>query len=372
MIEALKMDFDVTLITGGPVDLARLNAYYGTSLSPEDFQILQAPMPFGLGRTAQFAALRGAFFQRYLRRVGPRYDAMISAYNVCDFGAPGIQFIADFSFMDEWRNKLHPALATQKRWWYGDSILRRAYLGLCGLISPVDREAWKRNVTVANSDWSVELMRREFGIESRVLYSPGAIEFSPVSWENRENGFVCVGRVVPEKRMDAVIRILDAVREAGHDVHLHILGGLEDSPFGAKLRELAAPRKWVSLEGRTFGRKKGDLIAGHRFGINGCETDNMPNAVAEMVKAGCIAFVPNGGGQTEIVNHPMLSFEDEADAAQKICTVLSSRTLQDKLRQHLGEQAAKFSVENFQAGFRNVVFEVLSKKLVSSRTSVLH
>ncbi len=87
--------------------------------------------------------------------------------------------------------------------------------------------------------------------------------------------------------MDAVIRILEKVREAGHDVHLHILGGLDDSPFGARLQELAAPRPWVSLEGRTFGRKKLELMAGHRFGINACENEAFGIAPAELVKAGC-------------------------------------------------------------------------------------
>ena len=372
-IDALKRDFDVTLITGGPVELGRLNDFYGTSLSPEDFQILQAPMPFGLNGTAKFSALRGAFFQRYLRRVGPRYDAAISAYNACDFGAPGIQYIADFCFMDEWRTKLDPAVAGHRMWWYGDSPLRRAYLSLSRLIGRGgDPEAWKRNVTVANSDWSARLLRMAFAIEARTVYPPVWTEFPPVPWEERENGFVCVGRVVPEKRMDAVVRILDKVRDAGHDVHLHILGGLEDSPFGAKLKEMAASRRWVKLEGRTFGQKKKDLMARHRFGINGRENEPFGIAPAELVKAGAITFVPSSGGQMEIVNHPMLSFEDEADAAQKICTVLSSRTLQDKLRQHLDEQAAKFSVENFQAGFRDIVFELLSKKLVSSHTSILN
>ncbi len=59
------------------------------------------------------------------------------------------------------------------------------------------------------------------------------------------------------------------------------------------------------------------------------------------------------------MNHPMLTFENEEDAARKICTVLASDALQEKLRRHLSEQAAKFSVESFQAGFRQIVFEFL-------------
>jgi len=369
-VEALKRDFDVTLITGGPVELERLNVYYGTNMRRGEFQILQAPMPFGLLGSTRFAALKGAFLQHYVRRVAPEFGLMISAYNAFDFGRPGIQFIADFSFIEEWRWNLDPALRSQNRWVYGDSILRRCYLGLCRAIAPMDRDAWKRNVTVANSDWSGNLFRREFGIESHTVYPPVGGEFPEVPYVQRENGFVCIGRVMPEKRMDVVVRILERVRQGGHDVHLHILGALEDSAFGQGLQKMASEREWVKLEGRTFGQKKKELLAGHRFGINGRENEPFGIAPAELVKAGAITFVPASGGQAEIVNHPMLSFEDEEDAARKICTVLASDALQEKLRQHLAEQARKFSVENFQAGLREVVFDFLSKEEVPPHASL--
>ncbi|HUZ46424.1 MAG TPA: glycosyltransferase family 4 protein [Terriglobia bacterium] len=366
-IEALKGHAAVSLITGGPVDLARLNDYYGTNIDAGEISIRRAPMPLGLRRTAKFAGLRGAFFQRYVRRVAPDFDLMISAYNVCDFGAPGIQLIADFSFMETWRSQLDPSLAGHRRWWYGDSPLRRAYLGLGNLISTSDPEAWKSNLTLANSRWAAALLQEKFGVESRVLYPPVAGDGPAVPWAQRENGFVCIGRVVPEKRMDAVIRILEKVRQAGHDVHLHILGGVDDSDFGRKIKLMAGQHSnWVFLEGWVAGRKKDALITAHRFGINGRENEPFGIAPAEMVKDGCITFVPDGGGQTEIVDHPMLTFKDEAEAAQKICTVLSSVTLQESLRRHLAEQALKFSVENFTAGFRQVVFEFLAEKQSAS------
>jgi len=359
-IEALKRDFDVTLITGGGVDLEHLNGVYGTRLEPSEFTIRTVRMPLGLHRSAKLAGLRGAFVQRFLRTVSADFDVMVSAYNVCDFGRPGIQFIADFSFIEEWRNRLQPVLETYRPWWYGDSVLRRSYLGLCAAIAPVDRESWKRNVTVANSDWSGNLFRQEFGIDSHTVYPPVVADFPQVPWKKKENGFVCLGRVVPQKRMDAAITILDKVRQAGHDVHLHILGGLDDSPFGTRLQELAAWRSWVRLEGRTFGQKKKDLLAGHRFGISATESEAFGIAPAELVRAGALTFVAASGGQQEIVNHPMLTFKSEDDAVRKICTALSSVALQESLREHLAEQARKFSVENFQAGFRQVVMEFLN------------
>lgn len=361
-LHALKRDHEVTLITGGPVHLDRLNRDYGTNLCADEFSIRTVRMPLGLHHSMKFAGLRGAFYQRYLKRVASEFDVMISTYNFCDFGVPGIQFIADFSFVREWRTQLHSALAGYRDWWYGDSPLRRAYLRACDGVAGSSADGWKRNITIAKCQWAAGILRREFGIESRVIYPPVAVSVSPVSWEKRENGFICIGRVVPEKRMDAVIGILEKVRQRGHEVHLHILGGLDDSPLGRKLKDLAAARSWVYLEGRTIGERKDRLIAGHRFGINGCETDNMPNAVAEMVKAGCITFVPDGGGQTEIVEHPVLTFANDDDAVEKIKAVLANTNLQASLCHHLSKQAPKFSVENFQTGIREVVDEFVAQQ----------
>jgi hypothetical protein len=89
-IEALKRDSDVTLITCGVVDLDRLNAYYSTSLNSQEFSIRTVHMPLGLHRSSKFVGLRGAFVQRYVRSVSADFDVMISAYNACDFGSPGI------------------------------------------------------------------------------------------------------------------------------------------------------------------------------------------------------------------------------------------------------------------------------------------
>jgi len=360
LLEALKRDYDVCLITGGKVDLLRLNEYYGTRLSPQEFSIREVRMPLGLQGTAKFAGLRRAFLQRYLKRVSLEFDVMISGYNPCDFGIRGIQCIGDFAFVREWRLALHPSLQNYRRWWYGDSPLRNAYLAFCNLVSKPNPDAWKRNVTVANSGWSAGCLRREFGIEARTVYPPVADDFPAIPYQEKENGFVCIGRVVPEKRMDAIIELLGRVREDGCDIHLHLLGGIDDSQYGRRLKQLCAKHHdWVFPEGLVFGRRKKELMARHRFGINACENESFGIAVAEMVKAGCIVFVPNGGGQVEIVNHPALIYEDDADAVRKIEAVLANVALQGSLREHLSQGAQRFSVSNFQGAMQNLVREFL-------------
>jgi glycosyltransferase involved in cell wall biosynthesis len=86
--------------------------------------------------------------------------------------------------------------------------------------------------------------------------------------------------------------------------------------------------------------------------------------VAEMVKGGCIVFVPNGGGQTEIVNHPALIYEDDDDAVRKIETVLAGAALQESLREHLSQAAQRFSIENFKTVILHVVGRFLREKRI--------
>jgi len=89
--------------------------------------------------------------------------------------------------------------------------------------------------------------------------------------------------------------------------------------------------------------------------------------VAEMVKGGCIVFVPNGGGQPEIADHPALIYERDDDAVRKIEAVLADSTLQTKLRTHLAQGAQRFSVGNFRQGIRKVVDEFLRGREICSK-----
>ena len=343
----------------GDVDLARLNAYYGTSLAPGDFSTQRVSLPWGLRHTAKLSALKGRFLQRYVQRVAAGFDVLINGYGAMDFGRPVVQIVADFSFVDEWRLELHPTFRTRRAWFYGDTRVRRAYLAICNRISVANPEAWKRNVTLANSAWTADRLRK-LGIDSQVVYPPVIVDIPQSPANPRDAGFVCLGRVSAEKCVHSVIEILRRVRGLGHNVHLHVLGGMDKSDYARKIRALAEQfRDWVVLEGWTFGDRKRDLLAGHRFGINACQSEAFGVAVAEMVLAGCVVFVPNGGGQVEIANDPALIFSSEDDAVEKITAVLASDAEEERLRAHLQRTAKAFSVENFMESMRKVVREFL-------------
>jgi glycosyltransferase involved in cell wall biosynthesis len=201
-----------------------------------------------------------------------------------------------------------------------------------------------------------------FGIESRLLYPPVAGEFPEVPFEEREAGFVCLGRMVPEKRVEVAIEIVSKIRCSGHpEVHLHLVGGIGESAYGRELRRLCARNKdWLFCEGTLWGEGKKRLLSGHRYGIHARGKEPFGIAVAEMVKAGCITFVPNDGGQVEIVDHDALTYSSVDDAAKKILAVLESAELQQSLRVHLSRVGGQFSAEAFMGGLRDATADFLN------------
>lgn len=152
-------------------------------------------------------------------------------------------------------------------------------------------------------------------------------------------------------------------------MHLHVIGGTaKDKYYSGSFKALLSKHEeWVFFEGRMSDRNKRDLVAMHRFGISARKNEPFGIAVAEMTKVGCITFVPNGGGQVEIVGHPDLIYDDIDDAVSKIEKVLTSRQTQDALQRYLADHVQRFSAETFKQSIRNIVSEFLQERRHESR-----
>jgi hypothetical protein len=207
-IQALKDDNSVTLVTAGrvgPKELDDLNAFYGTSLNWGEFRVQEAPHPPLLSRKVSAAALRGALCQRFCQKVARRFDVLVSAYNVCDFGVPAIHLVCDI-FREEYDGMSTHGIRRTHR----DGALRRAYLCLCRWVAnPSGRSLYAgEDVLVANSNWTAGVVTRRLAASRvGVLYPPVVGEFPQLPFAEKECGFVCLGRVSQEKRIEDVIEI---------------------------------------------------------------------------------------------------------------------------------------------------------------------
>ncbi len=360
-VQALRGDHDVTLITTGRPDLAALDRSCGTTLDGTGLAVRTVPLP--PGTRTRFDALRGFRLARYCRRHAREFEVLISAYNVMDFGLPGIQRVADFSFDDALRRELHSGPGAAAELVHGASAGRSLYLAWARALAGGTRDGWKRNRTVANSEWTRRLLEERFGVPSVVVYPPVTAPAATTRpWDDREDGFVFMGRLVPEKGLDLVVDVLARVREK-RPVHLHVLGREVRTSYTRAVQALCRRHgDWIRLEGPVYGAAKDAFLSGHKYGLSGCRNEAFGLAVAEMVKAGVLVWVPDGGGQTEIVAHPDLVYRDAGGATGLILGALEDRARRDELRRHLEVRAAVFSADRFAAGMRDVVRDFLKDR----------
>lgn len=364
-LDALQDLAKLTFTTSSPVDWDSLNAAYGTRVDPEKIRFLPAPRLPGVKNGTTVAFWQRACFERFCRNLGDRYDACLSAYNPIRFGRPGIQLIGDFSFNEECRLRLYPHAADQPR--HRPSLLRQCYISIGERIAgrselPV---TGPDDLVVANSRWSSAVLQRMFGIpDAPVLHPPVLANTPPPSLPRDPLGFVCLGRVVPDKEIGVIIGILDRVRDAGHPVTLDLLGHFGKCDHAREIRRLADQRReWIRTPGFLGPRDKAELFASRSFGIHACRVEAFGIAVAEMAAAGLVPFVPRAGGSSEILGDDGLAYDDPDDAVRKILARIADPAGTEALRPAVRERAACFRPEHFARNLVGIVQDFLGRPL---------
>jgi glycosyltransferase involved in cell wall biosynthesis len=353
IIEALKREHAISVLTWTPMYLASINRYCGTSLSASDFTVHRInpitrylisliPLPIGF--------LKTSLLLRLCKRIKDDYNVIITANNEADFGRRGIQYI-------HFPRVYLPRPDAGPRWRHVPLAWINAYYRLCLRISGFSFARMKQNLTLVNSDWTGAKVRERHAIEAMTLYPPVPGVSPEVPWEDRENGFVCIGRIAPEKELEKTIDILAAVRSRGWDIHLHIIGSKENSRYYKRiLQRRQENASWISLEENLSREELLSLVSSHRYGIHGTAEEHFGIAVAELMRAGCLVFVPRGGGQIEIVGgDERLLYGTPEEAVAKIVRAMSDPDVQRSLRNYLGSRKELFSTEQFVRRIQELV-----------------
>lgn len=353
MIEALKDSCRVTVLAAQRPDLASINRYFGTTLKPNEFDLELATGWFQrvLSRLPTPAAMLKAYYLYWrCRHLASQYDVAITADNEADMGSCGIQYVHFPRFFLR-----RPAV--DLKWYHWFRLLLWVYYRAPALLSRFSTQRMRRNVTLVNSEYTGRMFRAVHCRETITLYPPAIGEFPEVPWQQRENGFVTIGRFSPEKRFESVITILNQVRAAGLDVHLHLVGVPDDAAYTKFVRALVqANSAWVFLHENLSRAQLIELITAHRYGLHAMQDEPFGMAVAELLSGGCIPFVFNGGGQVEIVGHDSrLIYDSVEDAADKIVQTLRDDNCQILLRESLAQRKDLFTTRHFARRVREIV-----------------
>jgi len=353
ILEALSNEFDVTLYTLLPVDFSYLNSMYGTQLELEQVKVVHS-LPDWCSQAVyawmnRHPAIRTVCTYLTIKRLKQdalKYDLLFSAFNAVDMGNPGIQYV-------HWINVVENRSATAEYW-------------IKGLMKWVNfsYENLEHNLTLANSKCTASFVKKCYGIDSQVVYPPVVTQIDACPWMEKEQAFLCSGRIIKAKQPHRIIEILKEVRERGFDVKLHITGGgggKYEAEYLSKVVELAQQNAdWIHLHQDLPYSDYIKILERCRYGIH-YKSEPFGISVAEMLKAGMIPFVRSRGGQVEIVGEENveLLFKDDADAVEKIVQVLKNIPLQEQLRKVLGVRQELFSTDKFTHDIQSVVSNYL-------------
>lgn len=339
-IQALRERYAVSVLALKPLDVDALNARYGTALRPSDFTYIApgrlAPSPWGL----RLGLLRIAHLQAAARRAIARLqpDVVIGFYGEMDVGVRSIQYV-------HYPTLFEPRPDADR--WYHPKPLVWLYRRIA--LSRVSLDRVRRNLTLVNSAFVAERYTEIHRVVPAVLHPPVPRLETPRPWEEREDVFVCAGRISREKRIGALVEILAEVRRRGYGIALRVVGPVDQVGYARRLEPLfARHRDWVRVEGSPAKREYGRLLARARYGIHGMREEHFGIAVAEMQRAGCVVFAPDSGGPVEILGgDSRLLAKNDADAVEKIVRVLDDAALQRDLHDEALVRGASYSTERF-------------------------
>lgn len=360
-IQALAPYHAVTVLSFRHPSLSEVDGFYGTDLQAYDIawtlpaRGLRAVREIFERVPTPLDVLKRQLLGRAAKQLAPQYDLVIATENELDFGVWGIQYVHY-----PWLTRRAGTGLRRLLLWPGAPL--DLYYRLSFAVSRYDAAAMRRNLTLTNSDWTAGKIVEAHGIRARTLYPPVPEDVAreALGWEQREHGFVAVGRFATEKRLDRVLDIVAGLRAVGERVHLHLVGSrsAESTAVLRRARELP----WVRVHEDLPRTALLALLGRHRYGLHAMQDEHFGIAVAEMVGAGCLPFVHDSGGQVEVVDRPELRYRDREDAIGRILSVLRSRSTQERLVSHFAAHGARFSSARFVRELREHVDEALGQQ----------
>lgn len=353
-LEALRGRYEMTVLTWTPVDFASVNRIYGTALDEKGirFETVSPVLRAVVGMApARLALLSMNLLFRKARSLcrRRRFDVVLCTNNEIEVGVPAIQYVHY-----PWAALPRPDEGER---WYHFATLLSLYRWLCRGISGYRQDLVYRNLTLVNSNWTGAVFQDFYGVPAQTVYPPVPGGFPHIPFAERDDGFVCLGRLSREKEIEKLIHIVAGVRARGHAIRFHIVGHIDDRAYVRRLyRTARAHADWLSFHHDLTRDALCELIARNRYGIHGMLGEHFGIAPAELQKGGCITFVADDGGPLEIVGHDeRLIYHSTDDAIEKIDRILNDEHLRMQVLRGVVERAGWFSETRFMADILSAV-----------------
>lgn len=354
VLQGLAPAHRVTVLSWQPVEIEPINRFFGTTLQRGSFETIEVPSRWRAAMArlpVPGALIKLSLLMRYTRAVSKNFDVLFGAQNEMDFGRRGIQYI-------HYPTYFRPRPEIDLRWYHRPRRALNLYYRMADSLAGFSVDRLKQNLTLVNSDWTGAQVRRSLGVDTHTLYPPVVDPEPGAPWPERRPDFLAIGRIAPEKDYVGVMNILARVRERVPGLKLTIVGTWDRYSQGYMdlvRRHAASLGEWITFEHDLSRDQVRRLMATCRYAIHGMREEHFGMAPAELARAGCIVWVPRGGGQMEIVNHePALMYDTADDAVEQITRTLADSAEQSRLRTSL-TSTERFSAAHFVDHVRRIV-----------------
>ena len=367
MLQVLLERGTVTLLTCPGHQLEALDRAYGTSLSGRRNLNVICSDPFFLrlldqiGVTLKYLRLR--LFVRELRKEGWNHGVCVCAYGILDLGneLPTVWYLhgppensREATYKRNVENRSNPLM----------KMVARLNLLLSNLLVPWQKGMSESSFAIANSFWTSRAFQELYKKPAdAVLYPPPIGDKIELS-KNTKRSFIAIGRAHRDKGLEDAVSIVSGLRERGHQVDLTLFVVPFEPELLGRLRELAVRYPWLHLRVEAPREEIDREISAHCFGLHASRVEAYGMAVAELLLGDCLTAVRDVGGQVEIVTESQLRFTTPEEAVEKLDAVLSSRSLEQRLRESQAARKERYTKQQFLSGFHKCLdrFEAVSPR----------
>jgi glycosyltransferase involved in cell wall biosynthesis len=224
------------------------------------------------------------------------------------------------------------------------------YKAVIGLISGDRRRGFRRNITAVNSQFMKDFVREVYGIEAHVVY-PAFLQREAVGglpWEERQLRFVALGRIAPDKGCMTLIDLFAQLSRRFPAAKFMMIGRSADPSYEQRLRDYArAQGVTLALESHAEHTEVRQTLARSMFFLHAKEYEHFGIAILEAIAAGCLTFVHDSGGQTEIVRPAVLRYREPADLVRGVEMLLHDAKLREATAGELRVIAEEFLGRDF-------------------------
>jgi glycosyltransferase involved in cell wall biosynthesis len=365
ILEALQEDYETTLVTLSEPDFSDLNAYFDTGVSDINTYV---PGISGiklkhltdalqrLSRVGQMIRLEVAILNWISQRVEDQFDLILAARGEYPpTSSVSMQYI-HFPIFCKQALERDFSIKGQTSEKFAWRVLNQIIHHLGGVYEDVYTNS-NSSAFITNSNWTGNIVSKLYGVNTKTIYPPVNVEsFSSDRDRERECGFVTIGRIDEDKRINRCLNIIRGLRNRGFDVHLHIVGPTYDDKYEADLMREIRDEDFLIFEGEVRFDRLVEIVRSHRYGLHSKEFEHFGISVAELIAGGAIPFVHNSGGVREIVGHDhRLLYTDTEEAIEKADRVLSDGELQAAIRSELPDPDIKFGRQRFRKEIRESV-----------------